>query len=101
MYLEGVRKVTVEKNKKLEMQYYITELDHYIADHLTQIYGIEIINKVDEKGGTYYEKECVTNLSFSKDYVQRLINILMNNLVTPVCMIEIIDELMNDSQLAG
>jgi hypothetical protein len=100
MYLEGVRKISINK-KDLELYYFITEIDQYIADRLIPIYGIKIVNKIKEEEKIHYEIETVKKLSYSKDLVQRLSEKLMKHLITPLCMIEIIDELMSELELSS
>ncbi|TCT14306.1 hypothetical protein EDC18_106104 [Natranaerovirga pectinivora] len=101
MYLEGSKKIALEKDKKLEIEYYITENNQYIAEQLINVYGIKIINKIYDKGNIYYEVESVKKISYSKDLIQRLLSKLINHLVTPVCMIEIIDELISEMEEAN
>lgn len=97
MFLHGSKVVELE-NKAYQLDYYVTEMNQYISDQELQIYGIKIVNKVTEENRNYYDVEEIKNISYSKAYVQKLIDQLIEHLVTPICMIEIVDGLMTEME---
>lgn len=95
MLLVNNKKVELE-NKELSIDYFLTETKQFYKDKIKSVYGIKVISKVITRNETYYEVESVINISYSKKLVLKLLDQLAKHIVTPVCLIEIIDELMTE-----
>ena len=89
-------RVTIDKNdsekkkKKIELEYYETR-------NLTEInerkYGIEIIKKKEESEKFNIESKIVNNISSKEQEINRLLNILMANKVTPISVDDVISDI--------
>lgn len=87
IFLEGKKTVQLEDNRVMDLAYYLLENPR---EDNTVLYGIKITKTIDE----YTESEEVDAISYSKEFVQQIIQTLMKNEVTPISMIEIIDEII-------
>lgn len=87
IFLEGKKTVQLEDNRVMDLAYYLLENSR---EDNTVLYGIKITKTIDE----YTESEEVDAISYSKEFVQQIIQTLMKNEVTPISMIEIIDEII-------
>ena len=80
--------VTLENDRIMRLEYNITE--NHCTDNGDPYYGIQIIKHIDDN----LEMEEVKGVSCSKDKVKSMIYILFQHVVTPISMIEIIDDLI-------
>ena len=74
----------------LGLNYYLTEKQS--SEKEETVYGIKV-TKQSEEGN---EEDVVDNISYNKEEVLELLNLLSSNEVTPVCMAEILDDLMTE-----
>jgi hypothetical protein len=82
-----------EINEKMEIEYYLLESESSGADvtYGQKVYGIEIIKKTQEEK---IESEFVRNLSTSVDIVNIILDKMVKNIVTPVGMPFVLDDLI-------
>ncbi|HAN10179.1 MAG TPA: hypothetical protein DCP90_06165 [Clostridiales bacterium] len=91
--LYGTKEILTEK-QKFTLNYYITKAqrDNKI------IYGISIKKLHNER---ILEKEAVTNISDRYNTVREIINMLIEHAVTPVSMVNILDDVTEDVDDTG
>lgn len=80
--------VTLDDNRRMRLEYNLTE--NRESDNTEPYFGIQIIKIVDDE----LEKEEIRGISYSKDKVELMTRILYQNVVTPISMIEIVDDLI-------
>lgn len=82
-----------EINKGMEIEYYLLESECLGSEAVygQKVYGIEIIKKTEEEN---IESEFVRNLSTSVDSVNIILDKMVKNLVTPVGMPFVLDDLI-------
>ena len=80
--------VTLEDNRIMRLEYNITENRNSDTDE--PYYGIQIAKYLDGKK----EIEEIEGISYSKDKVEAIAKILYRNTVTPISMVEIVDDLI-------
>jgi hypothetical protein len=83
-----MNEVTLEDDRRMRLEYSITE--NQSIDNNEPYYGAEIIKYLDDN----VEVEKVCGISYSKDKVKSIIKILFQHVVTPISMVEIIDDLI-------
>ena len=89
--MERKQKIEFMENYNFELEYYLIEerCDETDAD---PFYGIQIIKKGKEK----IEEECTNGLTYSKKFALELLTKLSSSSVTPIVMLEVVDELMSE-----
>ncbi|NLJ97068.1 MAG: hypothetical protein GX321_07910 [Clostridiales bacterium] len=80
--------VTLEDNRIMKLEYNMTE--NIVPDSNESYYGIQIIKIIDNN----LEREEIRGISYSKDKVEAITRILYQNVVTPISMVEIVDDLI-------
>lgn len=80
--------VTLEDNRMMRLEYNLTE--NQSVDNDEPYYGIQIIKYLDGN----LEMEEVRGVSYSKDKVKSITKILFQHVVTPISLVEIIDNLI-------
>ena len=80
--------VTLEDDRLMRLEYKITE--NHSTDSEKPYYGIQIIKYVDNE----MEMDEAIGISYSKDKVKAITKTLFQHAVTPISMIEIIDDLI-------
>lgn len=80
--------VTLEDDRKMRLEYNITE--NRTSESNEPYYGIQIVKYLDGKS----EMEEIEGISYSRDKVEAITKILFQNVVTPISMIEIVDDLI-------
>lgn len=83
-----MKEVTLEDDRLMRLEYSLTE--NKSIDNDEPYYGVEIIRYLDED----LDVDEVSGISYSKDKVKSLIQILFQHVVTPISMVEIIDDLI-------
>ncbi|QUH28321.1 DUF6514 family protein [Vallitalea guaymasensis] len=89
-YLEGTRQVITENNLIINLEYYLVESTYYEKDETKVAYGVEILKR---DNFNYLESDIVSKVTDSKDKIINIINKLIANIVTPVGMVCVVDEL--------
>ena len=91
--LIGERNVTLEDQREMVLNYYLIEepsKENGVMNSSKYLYGI----KIEKQFGGIVESEEVEALSYSKEVVLQLISTLMECTVTPMTLIEVVDELI-------
>lgn len=88
--LIGERNVELEDQREMVLNYYLIEEPSKANGDMNYLYGI----KIEKQFGGIVESEEVEALSYSKEVVLQLINTLMECTVTPMTLVEVVDELI-------
>lgn len=88
--LIGERNVELEDQREMVLHYYLIEEPSKANGSMNYLYGI----KIEKQFGGIVESEEVEALSYSKEVVLQLINTLMECTVTPMTLVEVVDELI-------
>ena len=75
-------------NEKIELEYYETR---NLAEKEERKYGIEVVKKKDKDEKFNIESKVINNISSEEKVINRLLEILMINKVTPITVDDIID----------
>jgi hypothetical protein len=89
------REISENACKALELEYYLVEsvgTDHTESPDIKE-YGIEIVEK--EKG-SIVESRTYKNIYSSRDQVETLLKLLVDNSVTPVSLPYILDDILGN-----
>lgn len=86
-HLLGMKGIRDCNNRKIQLEYYIVEINNELAG---PVYGIRIIKHLKEQQIT--EKEESWGISKDRSEVERLALTFMENEVMPVTLIELADE---------
>ena len=78
----------IEKNHKIELEYYQTE-----NDATRKPYGIEIVKKNIEDSQIYIESKTINEICDKEQKNNNLLKVLMNNKVTPVSLEDVLQDL--------
>ncbi|WP_455716301.1 DUF6514 family protein [Anaerosporobacter sp.] len=91
--LIGEREVKLENQMGMVLKYYLVEEPSKEVgerDCLNFLYGI----KIEKQFGEIVESEEVEALSYSKEVVVQLIHTLIECTVTPMTLVEVVDDLV-------
>ena len=77
-------------NEKIELEYYETR---NLAEKEERKYGIEVVKKKDKDEKFNIESKVINNISSEEKVINRLLEILMINKVTPITVDDIISEI--------
>lgn len=77
-------------NEKIELEYYET---HNLLKENEREYGIEVVKRNQKNEKFNIESKVVNNISKEENEVNRLLEILMVNKVTPVTVDDIISDI--------
>lgn len=83
--------VMLEDERMMKLDYSLTE-KYTQEDQITPYYGIQIAKYM----GDSVETEEITGISYSKDTVVSIIKKLLRHEVTPISMVEIVDDLITE-----
>ena len=75
---------------KIELEYYET---HNLAEKDQRKYGIEVVKKKDKNEKFNIETKVINNISTEEKEVNKLLEILMINKVTPITVDDIISDI--------
>lgn len=90
-FLIETRAVADEKGNLLHLKYYLIEEEH--PQSTAPLYRICIKKSVAEKPGVE-EAESTPPVSHSEAFARQMLKKLITNAVTPVCLLEIVDDMM-------
>ena len=79
----------IKDNEKIELEYYET---HNLVGKNIRKYGIEVIKKKEMDEKFNIESKIVNNISNEETKIDRLLEILMLNKVTPISVDDIISD---------
>lgn len=88
--LISTKQVNTECGEVLHLEYYLTSKDS--VEEEGKVYGISIENH----HGDRVETDVVENISYKEEQVLEFVHILSENTVTPICMAEILDDIMTE-----
>ena len=88
--LIGERNVELEDQREMVLNYYLIEEPSKANGDMNYLYGI----KIEKQFGGIVESEEVEALSYLKEFVLQLINTLMEYTVTPMTLVEVVDDLI-------
>lgn len=91
LYLEGTKSLRLEDQHEIELSYYLME-SRKKGNKESTLYGIQI----QKKDGENLEIENSGCISYSKEIVLQMIHKLMENTVTPITMLYVIDDLITE-----
>lgn len=89
-YLKGTRKIKLEGLRNIETKYYLVEENREGCGKSGKLFGIEIIKTESD----VTESEYTGAISHSKEIVEEILLKLMDNYITPISLIEIVDEIV-------
>lgn len=83
----------LETKKLMELEYYLTESDNKEIEDVDheKLYGIEIVKIVDD---VKMENKLVKNLFCCKEETQKVLKKLVDNTVTPMGMLYVLDDML-------
>ena len=81
--LRGRQEINDESGKAIGLYYFLVNENDY--------YKIEVVKDM----GEFFSSEITYPIAKSRDYVIVLLDILQRNKVTPMCLLEHVDELLN------
>ena len=93
-YLIGSTVVS-QQNQRIRLEYYLVEELRDASG--IYLYGILIKRETKEKGKIERIQAVGKAISYSKEYVEKMIRIFMKNTVTPISMEELIDEYVSQT----
>lgn len=97
-FLEGTRNCRIPNGGLIQLEYFLLEKENEQIDNITKTYGIEIVKKCNHFGETIYtETDQIECLTCKKEKAQEIINKLISNSVTPISMLYIIDDMMDEA----
>ncbi len=97
--LMETRRVKLENEEEIKLEYYLINSTRSIdgegkcidGENLvgeeTNLYGIKLV-----KEGTSYEEDEITGVTLSEEVALDLIKVLADNTVTPVSLVEVVDD---------
>lgn len=84
------RQLVTEDGHSYKLSYFLTQKQSEITEQ--PIYGVAVTK---ELGGIIEEEE-IDNLSYIQTDIEAMLLKLANNLVTPLCLIEIVDGIITE-----
>lgn len=85
--------------RKFRLEYYITRGEVKTEGATVSTFGIEIMKKQRKNGVILMESKCANNICVSETQVRRLIDLLAENLVTPITLNDIVEDLTFDGKI--
>lgn len=87
--------LTESNSSRIELEYYkIAKKSRGRFTRKTNLYGIEIVKKEYLGGKKLKEKNNIYNITNDENVINKLLNILKNNKVTPIALNDIMHEVM-------
>lgn len=91
LYLEGTKTIKLEGGHTAELNYYLLETVKK-GNKDSTLYGIQI----EKKDGGDLEVESSGVISYSKEIVRQMIHKLMEHTVTPIVMLDIVEDMITE-----
>ena len=82
-------------NHRIELEYYSTKEE----DDEKTIYGIEVVKKEYKEDGIDVEANNVTNLSNNTNRIEEIINTLKKHKVTPMCLNDVVEDILYTNEV--
>lgn len=99
-YLIGRTEFDAGNNTQVKLAYYLTEETRGI-DASSALYGVEVKKESRSKNGILREQERARSLSYSRKTVENLIHLLLTNSVTPMNLLEVVDDFISKEGLSA
>lgn len=96
--LMGTKEIWDCNNVKIKLEYYLIASKTNLEEKET-LYGIQIAKYRRTEKEMQKEVEAIMGLSYSRKLVEQMIICLMDHTVTPMCMLEIVDDYITKSML--
>lgn len=82
--------------KEISLEYYMIEVNGYSYELEQQrLYGIQVIKtEIDEANKINTETELIPDVSSNKDTVKGIIEKLVENKVTPICLMNVLEDIV-------
>jgi len=91
-------KIAAAKNFRLEYSVLTNAIEH--EGQLITVYGVEIIKKQRKDGVLLSETKSIKNICVSEDQIKKLVQTLAENLVTPITLKDIVEDLIAEHKFA-
>lgn len=95
LYFVGERNFRDDYEKKVKIKYFLVE-EYEAGKGKKPVYGIEVIKVGSSDNKDIFEKEITPSISFSKTFVTQIIHKIMDNWVTPITVLEIVDDIITE-----
>lgn len=95
-FLIETRSVTDEKGTQLRLKYYLIEEEQ--PESMAPLYRI-CVKKAVKEYPNVEEAQSTPPVSRSEAFTRQLLGTLIRNAVTPVCLLEIVDEMMTKEEM--
>lgn len=83
--------MTTDLGDTLKLDYFLTE----VKGSTDNIYGICIEKRVENQTpDSYIESKIVQAISYSRDIVEKMIDVLIRNQVTPLALEQVVDDMI-------
>ena len=89
--LVGNRLLTDTEKGEIRLEYYLLEETRDVSNYMP-LYGMRIMKWSKASDGILREQKTAAAISYSKEFVLEILNQFIQNLVTPMCMLELVDE---------
>lgn len=93
IYLIGEKECSLNSEKAL-LQYYLMEKSQAVRS--SKLYGIKVVKNVTKGEGNLQEVEMTPAISYSRDFVKQILLAMLKGTVTPVSVLEIVDDLVSE-----
>lgn len=100
LYLVGNRELLDEECRQMNLGYYLIEEERDEKAN-TSLYGIQITKQTVKRGSVRTEKESTPALSYSRSFVEKMIFRLMEGSVTPIALLEVVDDMVGESLVSN
>lgn len=97
-YLIGVATVA-QQEQRIRLEYYLVEETRDVSG--ISLYGMMIKKEMRTEGKIERTQASGKAISYSRDYVERMIQLFMKNAVTPLTMDELIDEYVSGEGISA
>lgn len=94
-FLIETRSVADEKGTLLNLKYYLIEEEQPLS--MAPLYRICIKKSISERPGVE-EMESTPPVSHSETTARQMLKTLIKNAVTPICLLEIVDDMMTKEE---
>lgn len=100
-YLIDNTELQDEKSRSLILDYFLVEETRTEEEEVKFLYGIQITKKMVVNGVLQQEQEMTPALSCSRIFVEKMIHKLINGTVTPMGLIEVVDDLIGEDLMSA
>lgn len=97
-YLTGSASITQE-GQNVKLEYYLIEEMRDMGDYF--LYGMMIKKEARKAGRIERTQTAAKAISYSREYVERMLCLFIKNTVTPLTMLELIDEYVSREGLSA